>query len=55
MQVKKLSKVQVGPRLIKCPVCGQVSARIESSINSSGKTHRRIVCHSPNCRSERNV
>jgi len=55
MQPKKLTKTQVGPRSVKCPVCGGQTARIESSVNSAGRTHRKIICHAPNCRSERNV
>ena len=54
MQPKKLTSTQVGPRLIKCTVCGQMTARIESVVNSAGRTHRKIVCHAANCRSERN-
>jgi hypothetical protein len=55
MQPKKLTKVQVGPRLLKCPVCGNITARIEAVSNSSGRSHRKIICHAINCRSERNV
>lgn len=55
MQPKKLTKIQVGPRLIKCPICNNMTARIESVSNSTGHTHRKIVCHAINCRSERNV
>lgn len=55
MQPKKLSKPQIGPRLTKCPMCHQMTARVESVINSVGKTHRKIVCHAINCRSERQL
>lgn len=54
MQPKKLTKVQIGPRLIKCTVCNQMTARIELKTTSTGRTHRKIVCHAINCRSERN-
>jgi len=55
MQTKKLTKTQVGPRLVKCPVCHKFTARIESVVNSVGKTHRKMVCHNTRCRSERNI
>lgn len=55
MKPKKLNKTQVGPRLVKCPVCGNFTGHIESVVNSTGKTHRKMICHSPNCRSERNI
>lgn len=54
MQPKKLTKAQVGPRVTKCPVCGNMTARIQSVVNSAGKLHRKVVCHTVNCRSERN-
>jgi len=55
MQPKKLTKLQVGPRSVKCPVCGNMTARIQSVANSVGKLHRKLICHAINCRSERNV
>jgi len=55
MQPKKLSKIQTGPRLIQCPVCKRMTARVESKLSSAGTTNRRAVCHSPTCRSERKI
>ena len=55
MQIKKLNKIQTGPRLIKCPVCRKMTARITSVSNSVGHLHRKIICYSSNCGSERNV
>jgi hypothetical protein len=55
MQLKKLTKIQTGPRLIKCPVCKKLSAYVESKTTSAGITRRKMVCHASECRSERNV
>ena len=55
MQLKKLTKIQMGSRLIECPVCKKLTAGVESKTTSAGTTRRKVVCHAPACRSEKNV
>ena len=55
MQLKKLTKIQMGPRLIECPVCKKLTAGVETKTTSAGITRRKVVCHASNCRSEREV
>ncbi|KKL73025.1 hypothetical protein LCGC14_2079070 [marine sediment metagenome] len=55
MQLKKLTKIQMGSRLIECPVCKKLTAGVETKTTSAGITRRKVVCHASNCRSEREV